>query len=445
MKRTILILLSCTIVFSLFSCTKSKAPYIPNDDQDELNFYGESFVILKEWYTTGLNGKRGLNASTDRLLDRFEETEDKFNLIFVIESIDNIPTYMLGKSVAGNLHADLLELKNSSLFEAYNLEMILPVSDVISDVNDEKWGSVAYGNSTLFNGTRYGFFANMWDDAPELCGWLECNLDNFDKYNVTNPHEYLENGEWDWEHLKILLRQATVSDGDNSFVGLLYDGIYMGTEIIIPAILSNGGSPIKYVGGRYTNGFDAPEAIEAIEFTLELIEEGIAEIGPSGSAGDIWRDGRRWMVAYSFGTPQSTEWRLSPIKYPTGPNGDPNAVTAFINGRGTVWGFPIFSIYNEEDLYAVVNDLFAPLDSEYYPNGWKDYIEDTVIFEGDDYQYFLKAADEAFVYNTIVLDKSSTIIEDTFQSIIYQRISISSALESISEIFSEDIEELYNK
>ncbi len=443
MRKVLLFFVILSLSLGLFAC--AKPGFSDFEEEGDLNFMGGKFVILQEWYTKFLQPKRGDNASDDRMLDRFLELENKYNLVFDYPLVENIPAYLLGKSIAGNLHVDLMEIGNQSLYELYKLNMVLPVGDVIPDIDEDKWGSASVGEKTVFYGTRYGFFANKWDSGPDIGDWLICNLDNFDKYGVTNPHEYLENGEWDWEHLKIMLRQATVNDGDNKFVGLLYDGIYMGTSIVIPAILSNGGYFLRQSGGKYEIGLKNPEAIEAIEFTVELMTEGIAEVGPGGLAGDIWNEGRRWMVAYGGGAPTSRDWNLTAIRYATGPNGDPNAITAFMSGRGRFWGFPIFSIYGEEDLYAVVDDLFEPLEPNYYPNGWKDYLQDVANFECDDYEYYLRATDEAFVYNTVVLEQSSGAVEEALQTIYRQGVSINVALDSIIDLFTADVDEHYNR
>lgn len=443
MKRFISLLIIAVLMLSLFACGKPAEPDF-GDDDDSLNFGGSKFIILQEWYTSPLQPKRGENASDDRMLDRFLEVEKKYNLVFDYPLVESIPVYLLGRSLAGNCQTDLVEIGNASLYELFLNNMVLPVADIITDIDDDKWGSPSLGEKTTYFGTRYGFFANKWDNCPSMGGWLTCNLDNFDKYNVTNPHEYLENGEWDWEHLRIMLRQATVNDGDNSFIGLLYDGIYMGTDIVIPAILSNGGYLFIKNGGSIDIGLNNPEAIEAIEFTVSLMDEGIAEVGPAGKAGDIWDEGQRWMVASGGGAPSSEKWNLTAIRYATGPKGDPNAVTAYMSGRGVFWGFPIFSAYNETDIYAVVNDIFEPFDYDYYPNGWKDYIEDVAPFEGDDYEYFLRAADEAFVYNTVVLDKSSADVETVLSNIYRRGESITASVESIIDLFKQDVAEHYN-
>ena len=440
MKKFFSMLLLICISLSFFSAC-AKNPDILTEEDDGLDFSGEKFIILTEWYTKDLHPNRGGSASNDRMLDRFIDTAKNFNLVFDYPMVENIPVYMLGRSLSGNCHIDMTEIKDASLYDAYRQGMLLPAADVVNDADSDKWKSPANNAVALFGGKMYGIFPNYWEYAPGVMGMINVNLDRLAEYDLEDPHEIVEAGEWNWENFREFLKKITFNDGEREWCGMGMGINGVGVACIFPFVLSNGGHFVTERDGRYYSGIDSPEAMEAYEY--------IADLGANGLITEVHTDepeyfnGLKWM-ATSGGPSSSDDFNMAQFRYPYGPHGNKDTVSTITYGFD-MWAFPIFSAYTEDEVGTVAEYLFEPLDASVYPNGWKDIIEDTLFCYTSEYEYYIKAAEQAEFIDINILYDSFWQLSNAMLDLTKGNISPAHAVDGITDFINEEINQKYNR
>lgn len=435
MKKTVSLFVIACILLTLVSCAKRTV--IIDDDDDVLDFNGGTIqVYMNRW--TGQVEKKGGSASSDREYDRIVETEKKFNFTFEYCRFESTANAFLAGALSGNLRADILKNSPLEIYNAYAINALIPVENIVNDVSSTKWKSAGQQDCGILNGTRYGIFPYYWESSPSISGFININMTVLQSYDITSPHEIIEAGEWDWEHFKDFLKQTAFTDGTTKWEGL---GMFASAgETMLPFILGNGGHYIIYDNGRYKLDIDSEESLEALRFAQSLVDEELMN--------DIIVDNvdffnsTRWMLA-SGHVMTSEDFDMANVRYPYGPHGNKDTVSTITNGD-TLYAFPIFSVYGESELGEVVEYLFEPL-SDLYPNGWKDIYEDNVFFYHEDYEYYLRSVDDATYLDNAALTDSYFSFRGAMRDVLFSRSTPEVAVESVMESIQAEIDEKYNK
>lgn len=428
------------MTFSLISC--AKAPVI--EDNTEMDFHGSTMTVYIGWYSRSIPTKRGGTASADREYDRYRETEKKFNFLYDFQIVENPPATFLSKAISGGLTVDMLSAIPQHLYESWLIDVLLPVENVISDPTSEKYRSPAENNVGVYGGTQYGIFPNYWESSPSVGGFIQINLTLLDRYNIDDPHEIIEAGEWDWENFRQFLTKTVINDGDNSFEGMAVNAYGTGTNAITPFLLSNGAHFITEADGRWTCEINSPESREALEYVKSLVDEGLLMEGPV-DMGELYFDkGQRWMVSNGSAYSGNQDFDICCVRYPYGPQGNKDTVSTITQGD-SMWAFPIFSAYSEEETGAVAEFMFEPLDPDLYPHGWQDMLEDNYFFYHSDFEYYLKGVYEAEYIDKSILEDSFWALDDALLAVMRGTQSPEIALETAEGIIAEEINEKYNK
>ena len=79
MKKYISIILITMMLFSILTACKNNNPDLPIDDPDGFNFNGD-FILWSPWSAEYKFETRGYNVSGDRIMDRYQEMKDLYNL-----------------------------------------------------------------------------------------------------------------------------------------------------------------------------------------------------------------------------------------------------------------------------------------------------------------------------------------------------------------------------
>lgn len=436
MKKIISIFILVCLSLSVFSaCSK---PVIPDEGDDtDLDFMGSQIKIYLDIYM-GQVIKKGGSASSDREYDRMIDTQNKFNLVFDYVRVENTANTFLAGALSGGLQADLLKEDPLGIYEAYAIDTLIPVENIVNNPESDKWKTAGQNGCGIFNGKKYGVFPYLWETPPGLSGFINLNLTVMNEYGIPDPHDIIEAGDWDWTHFREFLTQTTFTDGDLEWKGL--GNLAPSGECMIPFILGNGGNYMIYDGGKYKLAIDSDESIEAMQFAQSLVADKLLYDIPTDDEG--FGNGKTWMIWAGF-IDTSKEYELSYIRYPYGPHGNKDIVTAISHGD-VMYAFPIFTAYSEEEIGRVVEYMFEPL-SDLYPNGWKDLYEDTVFLYPEDYEYYLRGAQEAIYLDDAALSKSYADFRAAARSVFLGTISAESAIESVKDIIQADIDEHYNK
>ncbi len=429
-------------MLSFFSaCAKPKMPDLGEED-DNLDFRDAEFVISTGIHTHGVSLKKGISASQDREIDRYYETEKEFNLKFVFENNIEPATHFLAGLISGGIKSDMLYCWDYHLYDAYLINTILPVENIINDPESEKWDVIG-DRTAIYGGTRYGIFPNYWETIPQVEGFVHVNMTILEKYNIDDPHEIIEAGEWDWTHFREFLSKTVIKDGDVIWEGMGVNGIGWPTiTSITPFMFANGARFITDKNGRLVCDINSPEAKEALEYVASLTADGLFQIGPVDMQSWFFDKGERFMVMNGQGYSTNDTYTICGIRYPYGPSGDTDTVSTVTQGE-KVWSFPIFSSYTEEEVGAVAEFLFEPL-SDVYPNGWKDVVEDTFFFDRNDFEYFVKGVEEAEYIDAYIITEGANVYDRAINDVIKGYKSADVALDGAIEIIQNDIDEKFN-
>ncbi len=441
MKRLFPILLMICISLSFFSACAKKPDILIDENDGGLDFNGNKIVIALGPYMWNYPPERGGSASSDRLLDRYEETQKEFNFTFDFLEGINPATHFLSAALSGSMQADFLYCSNSQIYDAYLINTLLPIENVIDDPESDKWKSPANNGKGLYGGKMYALFPNHWDSSPGIFGMITINTDLLDEYDIASPIDIIESGEWDWENFRAFLRQTAFKDGEKEWLGMGMGINGVGVACIFPFVLTNGGSFMKETDGRYTLEINSPEAMEAYEYIADLGSEGLITEVPNSDPS--YNNGEKWMLT-SGGAGTSDEFNVAQVRYPYGPSGSKDTVSTISLGY-TMWAFPIFSAYTEDEIGEVAEFMFEPLDASLYPNGWKDYMKDNIFTYDSEYEYYIKGVDRAEYIDMDILNDSFWKLSNAMYDIFKGNQSPTNAIDAVYDVIFEEINEKYNR
>lgn len=447
-KFTALILLIIISATLLMSCAKNEFTF--EEDDNEIDFRGTTFTVYSDSEWLDAKRKRGETATHDRFLDRIEEIEKRYNVKIANESA-SLETKILAMTLNGGAGVDMLTCGNEILYALYNLGVLLPFGEIeVADSTNIKFGIPSLLVEGTFDGTQYGIVNYLGDAIPSIKGLISINMDLLSELNMTDPHEYVERGEWNWDNLRAELVKGTFVDGEIQHVGMVSDYPTPGAQAFFGAILANGGYIIKEINGLYKTGLTEANAIEAIEFMTGLVNDGLLHIGPSGTCGDIWKEGRTWPLKNNEGPMINTETDItySNVRFPYGPSGNPDIVAAYSYNR-SYYAFSILSSFDNTEIGLIVDDFFEPLDESLYPEGWKDYAKENVFYDDTDFETFMSGLNSLNYYPIGVLYGTNQWtndgeVEATMDDILFGRTTAQAGMSSIIDALTETINKTLN-
>ncbi len=454
MKKTLLLFLILCMSFSLFSC--ANVTDIPKDDGDEINFHGEKLNLYTHSWSLAVftdTVPANTDASRERRAKHIKKFEDDYNIVVNIS--ESSTAKIIGDMMNGTRTADLIYMYPYYLYDIYSAGALLPY-DSIPDIDyfGGKFGPEKLLDQTLFGGKYYGIFTYMWESPPSLQGVLWINDGLISEINgMTNPRELIESDKWNWETFREVCKQGTYSDeGEKHFAfGIANHGDSPASDMLaLECIYSNGGNPLFRENGIYRSGLKDPKVTEALEYAASLKNDDIILYGVSGLSYTAWIYGQHplylaesYYVAKEDSPNALTDYGL--ISFPKGPSANENSVGCFYYNTDHFTSVCAGTIFSEDEIAVIINRLFDRYENSPYPEGWQSYsIENSFIHENDFYTY-LNALENAEYYNTTVFTSIAEEITEAFDSIIVNGVSPETAVDSISDAFTQSINEYYNQ
>lgn len=445
MKKILSVLIPIVLSFIIVSCGQKEFIF---DDETDMDFQGAEFTVYSDGQWLSEKRQRGGSASSDRFLDRIEETEKNYNMA-IRNEYGNIETKVLAMTLNGGGGIDMLYCGNDILFNFYNLGILMPFEKIgVKDNQNEKFGIPSLLLEGTFDGIQYGIINYSGDSVPEMSGLIGINMTLLKSLSMDNPHEYVERGEWNWANFKAVLTQGTFNDGEINHVGMLCHSTLGGLKAFLPAIIANGGYIIKEIDGVYKSGLTESNATEAMEFMTGLLRDGLIQIG-GGVVWDVFNEGKTWPLANDGILSTSPDIEYSVVRFPYGPSGNKDIVAGYSLNR-TYYAFTILSSFEDTEIGIIVDDLFEPLDASLYPEGWKDYAKENLFYSDSDYQTYITGLDTINFYPLGILYGTNTWSHNGEVEVALDRIfrgqgSIQSELDKVKDLLTEKIDEKLNK
>jgi multiple sugar transport system substrate-binding protein len=382
MKKFVALAMAFLLAFLSFAaCTRT--PDEPVEEQvqrgpmgniHEIRDFGGRTLRIGAWWATPIGaiawGDEPDRATSDNypiarmMWDNARRVEREFNVNFEAVFVgydDFFPTLSSGV-LTGSPFADVviadgwMQLDGlGTIFQPWNREGInLPDSDIL--------GPRVYATATTQDDLFIWAISQHSVEAEGV--GLGVNLDMVNRFSLANPIELYEAGEWTWDAMLELMRDATrdtTGGGVDDHFGI---GGQPG-EIIQHLIGANDG---VMVDGNMNYGFGHPNTIETLEFVQQIFSERLwyAEAGGIMDTGN-WT--RNFYAAYEDGVAllfPAVTWGFqnSPpafnfgfVPFPMGPSNTTG--NTWLRGLEQGIAIPVGSDWDPEEILIIMEELFS--------------------------------------------------------------------------------------
>lgn len=460
MRRTFSLILAFCMVFIMCSCgSQPEAEVIPqydsadSDSDADLLGYEYKIAAITHGSVYPLNPVSGDTARGDKLLQRYKETEEKFNCKINILDGSDIATF-LAYYAANMKYADLMFNAIHQVITGKYLQngYFAPFSDMDLDLQSGLFGPPAVLEAGNFNGDYYSIIAYYWgfpaaDTVPAM--WFNPRV--ISNYQQTSPHELDEQGEWTWatfEKMCEAIHDVSSPDENMRTYAMAYTNL---PYLELGALYSNGARAVtKDESGRLVYSFNDQKTIEALEFTNGLAERDLICNGGDRQNIEPFVENRRaFYMEYthmglsdegtqnlSYKMQDAYEW----IYFPAGPSyvpGTPRTAYSF-NSR-----FFYAPANSDQEIHSILLPfMFQPLPGETVDT-WQDDFSRTTFFTNESFEYFKILRDDTFfdylVYSSFAGDLEAKLVRMTEGTL-----SIAETLESMESKMQSTLDNLYN-
>ncbi len=366
LKRFLAAVLSALTVTALLAgCGGGEEAAVSTND---LDFGGETitFAYPSEFsmaYTEGTNDPYLIHQR-----QRMDELEQRFNCkIAQVEGKGQYWTQMTASIAAGTPLGHVMVTKEGYLLDWFKAGAIANLADAMAqtgiDFTDSRY-SQTVRKMTRFDGGQYAF--SDLPSSPTGALWY-ANLSLFEREQLGNIYELIENKEWTWDKCEKIAAKATKTDasGNTTQWGIRAS---QGTQLLLSLAVSNGGSIAGFdAEGKPTLPLSEPAATEAFRKFYDWgIVKKIADIGDGSTSWDpaplAFTEGNIAMLVSDnalFQTAQDHAMadQIGVIYPPIGPQMDDYATSA---SCGQMYFIPVTYQDMAPKLLPLVNELFAP-------------------------------------------------------------------------------------
>ena len=285
LKTALSALFVVCIVFSLISCAAEEeiVPEFTSDTEGTANLNGVTLImgLVQDYMFEGADSTLSYTNNTDLgdlAAKRIKDIESGYNCKLQFNYVDRAGSLAYTSAVGGLYVFDFISEESFFVYNYLKTNAFQDLTQVENlDVFDEtKWGSRYMRSSTMANGGIFGVLPAMHPMRLQnsIDDLLVVNEDLIASLAVTDPRDYAERGEWDWDTFENCLLNYSYTDGANDQVYAL--GAGMGTTARALAIC-NGFEFITFKdNGDFELGYFGPNAVEAFNWTFDLYN------GPAG-------------------------------------------------------------------------------------------------------------------------------------------------------------------
>lgn len=349
----------------------------PKEEEPDYDFGGRVIRSVAYW---NRRPQEGASEIDDKLLARIAELEEKWNFKFEWIEVPHgeyVET-LTSTTLAGDPVAELAYIWSHYFFPGFVTSGIAyPVSDLgVFDFSESKWDPAKVEVGTV-GGKQYSVEAGRcWPRSIVI--W---NKTLFEREGLPNLYELEKNGEWTWEKLLEIAKQATKDlDGD----GQIDQWGITGSQIVYNFIYSNGAEVVKKTDNGVEFALNDPKAYEALEFYQKV---NAAKVIRPWMEGDNWdtyattfRDGQvamciaEFWVVNSYLSDGKMKDEYGIIYFPKGPQATEHVAYGYEETIDIMLG----TVKNPKDvaiIWDAITDVYLEEES---PGYWRDFFEQRV-------------------------------------------------------------------
>ncbi len=403
MKKILCCFMCVVAVFIMISCAGTEIEIVPEYD----NALGDAAVDLRGseivfGWDTGRNGSTlGYIEGTDfgdMAAQRVKDVENLYNCKLSFVNKDSIGSHAYINAISGTYVYDAVAQATFGLvnyMRANAFQDLVPLQSL--DVFDEtKWGSRYLRISTMFNDAVYGIIPaalpmRTFDSELNI---ICVNEDYVDAVSETDPRDYFENGEWNWDTFEHCLTHFAQTNNSNEYVYSFMSGFGGFSRDVA---LCNGNTFVTFKDdGSYELGYFTPTAIDAYNRCYDWFYGSFASYVSDYYKPDLFAAGGAVMhytnTNQLFATTDSLAFHLENlgvVPIPLGPNAkDPSDYrTSYASGAYTVC-VPL-TTKDAEATALVLDGLFEPFEGYETKESIIDYLTR---------YYFAERRDSEFMY-----------------------------------------------
>ena len=458
--KTSLILLIAFLF--LASCSQAAAEEIVPEydsavDTENIDLMGYEYTIAAETHGGGeyqLSPEPGANDRGDKLLQRYKDTEKKFNITLNIQNGSSLSTFVT-QYAAGMKYADLMISKIADVFNGKYVQngYFMAFSDMDIDLSSGLYGTPGTLEAGSFGNKYYSIVAYYWGvPTPYTMPAMWFNPRVISEYQQMSPHELNEQGSWTWSTLESMceaIRDVSSPEPDQRTYALAYTSE---PYLEFAALFSNGARAVtKNADGKLEYTLNSREAIEAMDFVQSLASRDlICDGGDRQNITPFVENRRAFFLEFThlglssegsnnlaYQMQDAYEW----IYFPTGPSGDPKSMQrSAYSYHSRIFYAPINS---DAEIHSILLPyLLQPLPGETADN-WQDSLRRNNFYTEESFEYFRIIRDEAFFDYTPFIPFSD--MQSQLLRITRGNLSAAESFSSIAQKYQSSLDDLYNK
>ncbi|HBT63431.1 MAG TPA: hypothetical protein DEB10_02055, partial [Ruminococcaceae bacterium] len=357
------------------SCKKDKPDPSSSAVEEKYDFNGMKITFADTW---GKDLTPGKDEATDRLIEKIDAVEKKYNIEFEWVKVDSGPYWdnMASVIMGGEPFGDIMYsfpwmitdwIKAGAVKDAGAVAKSLGI-----DFHDGTWNDFIV-NETTYKDAVYGFSKK----ANTIQSGLLYNKRLFKEAKLTDPNELIKSGKkWDFATMEEYAKKLTKHDagGNTTQWGLsTMDAHWLMTAFMV----TNGGDPVDYSTTPPKFNMDSPKNLAGLElFNKMLNTDKTIYLRPAGGdwkvTVDAFANGKvgmmraeEWVIEYirDVMTENGTNEDYGLTYFPMGPDAKDYVDESY---GGNSYFIPA-SISNEKAQAAllVYRDLLDPSDDGY--------------------------------------------------------------------------------
>lgn len=431
-------------------------PEFGNYDENEgTDLGGYEFIMAsaRAGSENPINPQSGNTARGDRLIQRYKDTEEKFNVKITVLDECSVGDLVV-RSAAGMKYADLMAVKINEIVTGKYIQngYFIPFSGMNIDLDSGIYGPPNMLEGGYFAGEYYGIISYYWgfpaaDTMPAM--WFNPRV--ISNYRQTSPHELDEQGEWTWATLEKMceaIHDTSDPDPEKRTYALAYTSE---PYLEFAALYSNNARvATKGADGRLSYALNSKEAAEAMNFLVSLAERDlICDGGNRQNITPFIENRRAFFVEYthlglsdegadnlSYRMEEAYEW----IYFPEGPSGaGTKSRTAY-----SFWTRFMYATLNTDPnvMEILLPYMFQPLPGE-TTETWQDDFRRTTFFTEESFDYFQILRDEAF-FDYTAYTPFTDVLQPRLLAMTRGTASVAETLESIGDKMQASLDKLYN-
>jgi len=324
----------------------------------------------------GLESCLGYELDTpfgDLAVERLKEVQQKLNCKVNVNYREKGSScgLFVAASASGTFLCDAISGISDMWADVARIGMVVGLSeleDYIDYRDEEKWGYRNMLKVVYYEDDLYGVIPLLW---PEIAITFESpivvNENIISQLGVTDPRDYIENGEWTWDKFKEVLELYYLEEAGE----VKHYALTCGAGAFAAMFIRSNGDLYaeKNSNGEYVPGFISTTAVKAMEAAIDIFHGSTSHtIDSKSDAVDALINGNTVMGAMNgdkivtIGSRITREMdNFGILSWPTGPDVDPGYDFATHSNIEMCIAFSRMS-KNPEATAAIINSIYEPFD-----------------------------------------------------------------------------------